>query len=155
MLCCIRVQACRTVPKLSRNDREDDHGEEAEEVEVESEEGTARRPGSQEEESSKEGRGQEIGREEEGQEAVSAAEVEAEGTSSCAGTRARTGADARDGGPLDGLRRRHLNLGRRDGDTPPAAFAAGGFLFQTLSVPSIRRARGTPNRPIASGWPGQ
>jgi hypothetical protein len=53
---------------LSRNDREDDHGEEAEEVEDEGEENEARRPGAQEEEKiSEAGRGPQAGREEEGQ----------------------------------------------------------------------------------------
>ena len=101
------VRAGRTVPKLSRNDREDDHGEEAEEVEDEGEEVETGRTGSQEEESSEEERGQKTGREEgeeESQEAVSAQEAEGSGTCACSGT--RTGADARIGGAVLWLRQR-------------------------------------------------
>jgi hypothetical protein len=96
---------------LSHNDREDDHGEKAEEVEDEGEEGKAGRSGAQEEESSKEERGQETGREEESQEAVSAAE--GEGASTRGRTDAFNGADARDGSALYGpWQRRRLSRRR-------------------------------------------
>jgi hypothetical protein len=130
--------ADRAVPKLSRNDREVDHGKEAEEVEDEGEEGEARLLGAQEEESSEEEeRSQEAGceeSEEEGQEEVSAQEVEAEGSGSgpraCTGF--RTGADARDGSAVHGGHRHRRLIPRLRAATtkPSAAVAAGGFCFQ-------------------------
>jgi hypothetical protein len=89
------------------NDREVDHGEEAEEVEDEDEgeEDQARRPGAQEEEIGEEERGQAAGCEEESEEAFCASEVEAEGGGACAGS--CPGTDGRGAAAL-GYRHRRL-----------------------------------------------
>jgi hypothetical protein len=124
---------------LSRNDREDDHGEEAEEVEDEGEENEARRPGAQEEESSESEEadgGPQGGPEEEGQEALGAAQGEAgrcgsTGSGTGSSTRPRAPANAGDGSAIAGDR--HRRLGRRSQDLrtirPLAALAAGGFVL--------------------------
>jgi hypothetical protein len=150
---CILVQAGRTVLKLSLNDREDDHGEEAEEVEDEGEENEARRPGAEEEESSKSEEadgGPQGGPEEEGQEALGAAQGEAgrcgsagsgSGTSSSSSTRSSAPANAGAGSAVAGDRHRRLgrrsqDFGRQDLRTirPLAALVAGGLYFGRLEA---------------------
>ena len=107
---------------LSRNDREDDHGEEAEEVEDEGEEDEARRPGAQEEESSEKrrsGRAAAEGRPPKKKAKKRSAPRKAKPAAAAAPAPAvrlrhlRRPADARHGSAVAGHRHRRLGRGRR------------------------------------------